>query len=90
MIYLIIFMLSLVNAFLANFKISKEFMQLNCNDKDVDIYDRFETYSRDGNKLMQQKYLFKIWHELKQKKKLRKYIDKKFNSTIDDKSVEKS
>ena len=78
MIYLIIFMFSLVNAFLANFKIRKELMQkkellqLRCNDKELDIYDKFELYSIHSNKIMQEEYLYRIFDELKQKKKLRK------------------
>jgi len=96
MIYLIIFMFSLVNAFLANFKIrkelmqKKELMQLNYNDKELDIYDKFELYSIHGNKIMQEEYLYRIFDALKQKKKLRKYIDNKFTSTINSKCDEKS
>tara|TARA_Y100000992_G_C21176953_1_gene448791 strand:- start:367 stop:684 length:318 start_codon:yes stop_codon:yes gene_type:complete len=88
-------MFSLVNSFIANFKIrkeliqKKELMQLNCNDKDLDIYDKFELYSKHGNKIMQQEYLYRIWDALKQKKKLRKYIDNKFISNINNKCGEK-
>ena len=95
MIYLIIFMFSLVNAFLANFKIRKELMQkkellqLRCNDKELDIYDKFELYSIHSNKIMQEEYLYRIFDALKQKKKLRKYIDNKFTSSLNKKCNEK-
>tara|TARA_Y100000816_G_C25748371_1_gene393624 strand:- start:31 stop:342 length:312 start_codon:yes stop_codon:yes gene_type:complete len=88
-------MFSLVNAFLANFKIrkelmqKKELMQLNYNDKELDIYDKFEIYSIHGNKIMQEEYLYRIFDALKQKKKLRKYIDNKFTSSVNKKCGEK-
>lgn len=79
MLYLIIFLLSFTESFIINTKIRHTI--LKCKNSDLDIYDKFEIYSLTGNKIMQEEYLSKIWSEIKRKKKLRLYIDEKFNAT---------
>lgn len=79
MLYLMIILLSFTESFIFNKKIRHNI--LKCKNSDLDIYDKFEIYSLTGNKIMQEEYLSKIWSEIKRKKKLRLYIDEKFNAT---------